>query len=114
MKALTNQLLASIVCLLPMWAETTIRDTIRTPIAGGLFNGEVVISSPDLTWQGQTYRRHNTTVLVTNGALYLRLIPTIADPDGLSYRVQYMPRGGSVGWVEFWVVPDTNSELKIY
>ena len=114
MKALTNQLLASIVCLLPMWAETTIRDTIRTPIAGGLFNGEVVISSPDLTWQGQTYRRHNTTVLVTNGALYLRLIPTIADPDGLSSRVQYMPRGGSGGWVEFWVVPDTTSELKIY
>ena len=114
MKGIMNRLLASIVGLLPLWAETTIRDTIRQPIAGGLFNGQVVISSPDLTWQGQTYRRHNTTVLVTNGALYLRLIPTIADPDGLSYRVQYVPKGGSAGWVEFWVVPDTVTELKIY
>ena len=106
--------LCALAVLCSLQAETTIRDTIRQPISGGLFNGQVIISSPDLTWQGQTYRRHNTTVLVTNGSLYLRLIPTIADPDGLSYRVQYIPTGGSAGWVEFWVIPDTVTELKIY
>jgi predicted solute-binding protein len=102
------------LCLLSLQAETTIRDTIRAPIAGALFNGQLIVSMPDLTWQGQTYRRHNTTVLVTSGALYLRLIPTTADPEGLSYRVQYIPADGSPGWAEFWVVPDTTTELKVY
>lgn len=95
-------------------AQTVITDTVRKP-DGTVFQGNVSIQSPELTWNNQTYARATLRYNITqNGILSVSLVPNVgALPEGTSYRVQYEGRDGS-RYVEWWVVPSSASPLLIH
>jgi hypothetical protein len=91
---------------------TTIQDILYTA-TGGRFTGVVTI-----TWKSfdaadtsnvtaQAYR-----VQVSNGILYVQLIPTTNATTTASYSVQYSNIGG-IRYSEVWVVPPSATPLRV-
>ena len=108
-------LLLLVLFIWPAFCQTIIKDTIFRPISGGLFEGEVVIEAPDMVWNGTSVRRETKSILVQRGQLVVSLLPSGASsPEaGLAYVVTFKPRLGP-SWKEYWHVPATLSELKVW
>lgn len=94
-------------------AQTTISDRIYTPMNGGLFEGRIQITAPDMTHAGKTYVRATKEYVVSAGNFSASLIPNdTATPAGTSYSVRYIPNSGAA-WTQTWVVPTSASPVKV-
>lgn len=93
-------------------ALTTIQDTLYTA-DGNRFNGVVTI-----TWQsfeaGDTSNivAQVTRLSITNGNLYVQLVPTTTASTPATYAVQYNS-SGHAQFTEVWVVPPSSSPLRV-
>lgn len=98
-------------------AQTTITDTIKTPM-GGNWSGTVVVTlnnpatAQPLYSGSETLSGWSQTVTVTNGAFSITLYPNDAiTPTGTSYTARYSPTSGA-GWSETWVVPTGATTIR--
>jgi hypothetical protein len=91
---------------------TTIQDVLYTA-TGSRFSGVVTITwrsfdaSDTSNVTAQTHR-----LQVTNGILYVQLIPTTNAATAASYIVQYSNLGG-INFSEVWVVPPSGTPLRV-
>jgi len=91
---------------------TTIQDTLYTA-TGSRFNGVVTIiwrsfdAADTSNVTAQTHR-----VQVSNGILYVQLVPTTTAVTGASYTVKYSNAGG-IRYSEIWVVPPSAAPLRV-
>ena len=78
-------------------AGTQIQDTGYTAINGGLFNGRITITSPNMTTaDGRTLYRAVQSFTITNGVISVNLEPNdTATPPGTSYYVVYHSTTGT-------------------
>jgi hypothetical protein len=101
---------------LSAFGQTTIMDTLYSPVDGALYTGSIAITAPSMTCSGVTYYRSTQTYAISNGAVTvtLRGNDACSVPQGESngYKVVYSPRRGS-GWVEWWVVPTSATNLRV-
>src|ERR1700722_20656195 len=82
----------------------TISDTLYNA-DGTLFNGVLTISWPQFEASDTSNVAANTiTVQVTNGVLYVQLIPTTNANTGAVYTVSFASEG-VVEYTETWAVP---------
>lgn len=95
-------------------AQTTITDTLRIAPGNGLFAGRMTITAPEMVVGSTTYAAWTQSYAIASGAVSVSLMPNdTALPAGTSYRVQYYPSTGALGWAETWYVPTSSSALKI-
>ena len=93
-------------------ALTTVQDTLYTA-DGNRFNGVVAI-----TWQSFTAGDSSnvaaqvTRLTISNGNLYVQLIPTTTATTPATYAVQYNS-SGHTQYNEVWVVPPSTSPLRV-
>jgi hypothetical protein len=93
-------------------ALTTIQDTLYTA-DGNRFNGLMTI-----TWQsfeaGDTSNigAQVTRITITNGILYVQLVPTTTATSPATYSVQYNSTGHTQ-FTEVWVVPPSVAPLRV-
>lgn len=92
---------------------TTITDTLRVPIAGGLFRGTVRITPPNVLCGGASYKPVPVAVQVSGGALSVALVPNSqCQPAGTLYRVVYEAATGA-RWEESWSVPVSATPITL-
>jgi hypothetical protein len=91
---------------------TTIQDTVYRA-DGRRFNGTVTISWKSFT-AGDTsdVAMQSTTNRITNGALYVQLVPSTNATPSYYYNVLYMSDGREQ-FSEFWAVPPSNTPLRV-
>jgi len=93
-------------------ALTTIQDTLYTA-NGNFFNGVITI-----TWQsfeaGDTSNiaAQVTRLSISNGNLYVQLVPTTTANTPATYAVQYNS-SGHTQYNEVWVVPPSTTPLRV-
>jgi hypothetical protein len=91
---------------------TTISDTLYNA-DGTLFNGVLTISWPAFEASDTTQIAAGTlTVQVTNGVLYVQLVPTTNANTGAVYTVTFASEG-VVEYTETWAVPPSNIPLRV-
>ena len=110
-RMMVGVLVASLrICADP--AMTTIQDTLYTA-DGNRFNGVVTI-----TWQsfeaGDTSNisAQSRRLSVTNGNLYVQLVPTTTSATPATYAVQYNT-SSNIQFTEIWAVPPSSSPLRV-
>jgi hypothetical protein len=91
---------------------TTISDTLYNA-DGTLFNGVLTITWPAFEASDTTQIAAGTlTVQVTNGVLYVQLVPTTNANTGAVYTVMFASEG-VVEYTETWAVPPSNIPLRV-
>jgi hypothetical protein len=109
-----KRLILSLVVAGSLHAQTTITDTIYSPIDGALWEGKIVVTASAMTHNSITYSPWQREFTVTSGAFSAALIPNdTSTPAGSSYRVSYYPKKGSA-LVEYWTVTTSATPLKIH
>ncbi len=101
---------------LAAWGQTTVTQTLTSPIGGGNWTGTITISAPSMTCSGVQYAAATTTLTVTNGVVSVALRPNDACqvPTGVvnAYRVTYRPNVGSQ-YSRYWLVPTSATAVSI-
>lgn len=111
-------LLLIIAVCLSVHAQTTVTEPlILTPIGSTRFTGNLVITAPTLTYNGQLYTQWIQRIPISNGlvagaAFSIALIPNVGStPAGTSYTVRYEPQYqvglGNQAYTRYWAVPAT-------
>lgn len=91
---------------------TTISDTLYNA-DGTLFNGVLTITWPAFEASDTSQVAAGTlTVQVTNGVLYVQLVPTTNANTGAVYTVTFASEG-VVEFTETWAVPPSNIPLRV-
>jgi hypothetical protein len=91
---------------------TTISDTLYNA-DGTLFNGVLTISWPQFEASDTSNVAANTmTVQVSNGVLYVQLVPTTNANTGAVYTVTFASEG-VVEYTETWAVPPSTIPLRV-
>ena len=90
---------------------TTIQDVLYTA-DGNRFNGLATISWKSFEASDTSNIGAQTTkVEITNGILYVQLVPTTTSPTAATYAVQYQT--GRTQFTEVWVVPPSATALRV-
>ncbi len=104
--------LASGSSVLAQTTLTTIQDTLYTA-TGSRFSGVVTIAWKSFDAADTTNITTQThRVQVSNGNLYVQLVPTTNAATATSYTVQYSNAGG-IHFSEVWVVPPSATPLRV-
>lgn len=101
---------------LSAWGQTTVTQSLTSPINGAAWTGTITISAPSMTCSGVQYAAATTTLTVTNGTVSVALMPNdvCQVPTGLinAYKVTYRPNLGSQ-YTRYWLVPTSESAVSI-